>query len=120
MYSQSVLGEGKSSVSTCTILVLLWFSTGSFKNLGHFLFHLSSESVGYQVAQWKRICLPMQETQETQVQSLGQENPWRRKWQPTPVLLPGESHGQRSLAGYIPCGFIESGMTEAEHAQLSH
>ena len=28
--------------------------------------------------------------------------PWRRKWQPTPVFLPGESHGQRSLAAYIP------------------
>ena len=26
--------------------------------------------------------------------------PWRRAWQPTPVLLPGESHGQRSLVGY--------------------
>ena len=30
--------------------------------------------------------------------------PWRRKWQPTPVFLPEESHGQRSLAGYIPWG----------------
>jgi len=28
--------------------------------------------------------------------------PWRRKWQPTPVFLSGESHGQRSLAGYSP------------------
>jgi len=28
--------------------------------------------------------------------------PWRRAWQPTPVLLPGESRGQRSLAGYSP------------------
>ena len=28
--------------------------------------------------------------------------PWRRKWQPTPIFLPGESHGQRSLAGYSP------------------
>ena len=28
--------------------------------------------------------------------------PWRRKWQPTPVFLPGESHGQRSLEGYSP------------------
>ena len=28
--------------------------------------------------------------------------PWRRKWQPTPVFLPGESHGQRKLAGYGP------------------
>ena len=30
--------------------------------------------------------------------------PWRRKWQPTPVYLPGKSHGQRSLAGYSPWG----------------
>ena len=30
--------------------------------------------------------------------------PWRRKWQRTPVFLPGESHGQRSLAGYSPWG----------------
>ena len=28
--------------------------------------------------------------------------PWRRAWQPTPVFLPGESHGQRSLAGHSP------------------
>ena len=28
--------------------------------------------------------------------------PWRRKWQPIPVFLPGESHGQKSLAGYGP------------------
>jgi len=28
--------------------------------------------------------------------------PWRRAWQPTPVFLPGDSHGQRSLAGYSP------------------
>ena len=30
--------------------------------------------------------------------------PWRRKWQPTPVLLPGKFHGPRSLAGYSPWG----------------
>ena len=30
--------------------------------------------------------------------------PWRRKWQPTPVFFPGESHGQRNLAGYSPWG----------------
>ena len=28
--------------------------------------------------------------------------PWRRKWQPTPLFLPGKSHEQRSLVGYIP------------------
>ena len=38
--------------------------------------------------------------------------PWRRKWQPTPVFLPGEFHGQRSLAGYGPRGRKESDMSE--------
>ena len=39
--------------------------------------------------------------------------PWRRAWQPTPVFLPGESHGHRSLVGYRPWGSTESDMTEA-------
>ena len=38
--------------------------------------------------------------------------PWRRKWQPTPVFLPGESHGQRSLVGYRPRGHKELDTTE--------
>ena len=38
--------------------------------------------------------------------------PWRRKWQPTPVLLSGKSHGQRSLAGYHPQGHKESDTTQ--------
>ena len=41
--------------------------------------------------------------------------PWERKLQSTPVFLPGESHGQRSLAGYSPWGHKESNMTEATH-----
>ena len=42
-------------------------------------------------------------------------NPWRRKWQPTPVLLPGESHGGRSLVGYSPRGRKELDTTERLH-----
>ena len=38
--------------------------------------------------------------------------PWRRKWQPTPVFSPGESHGQRNLVGYSPWGHKELDMTE--------
>ena len=37
---------------------------------------------------------------------------WRREWQPTPVLLPGEFHGQRSLASYSPSGRKELDRTE--------
>ena len=42
--------------------------------------------------------------------------PWKRKWQPTPVFLPQESHGQRSLEDYSPWGHKELDMTEVtEH-----
>ena len=40
---------------------------------------------------------------------------WRRKWQPTPVFLPGKSHGRRSLAGYSSWEPKESDMTEQHH-----
>ena len=45
--------------------------------------------------------------------------PWRRKWQPTPVLLPGKFHGWRSLVGYSPWGRKESDMTEWVTSLLS-
>ena len=41
--------------------------------------------------------------------------PWRRKWQPTPILLLGKSHGWRSLIDYSPWGRKESDMTERLH-----
>ena len=43
----------------------------------------------------------------------------RRRWQPTPVLLPGKSHGWRSLVGYSPCGCYESDVTERLHFHFS-
>ena len=45
--------------------------------------------------------------------------PWRRKWQPTPVLLPGKSHGWRSLVGYSTWGCEESDTTEWLHFHFS-
>ena len=44
--------------------------------------------------------------------------PWRRIWQPTPVFLPGKSHGWRSLTGYSPWGRKESDTTERLHFTL--
>ena len=63
--------------------------------------------------------LPVKQTEETlEMQFIPQvgKMPWRRKWEPTPVILPGESYGQRSLAGYSPWGCKESDTTE----QLTH
>ena len=45
--------------------------------------------------------------------------PCRRKWQATPVFLPGKSHGSRSLVGYFPWGSKESDTTERLHS-LTH
>ena len=56
----------------------------------------------------KKIRLPVQ---ETQVQSLGQEEALEEEMAPTPVFLPGESHGQRSQAGYSPWSHKESDLT---------
>ena len=53
--------------------------------------------------------------QEIWVQSQVRKIPWRRKWQPTPVLLPGKPHGRKSLVGYNPWGHKESDTTEQLH-----
>ena len=44
---------------------------------------------------------------------------WRRQWHPTPVLLPGKSHGQRSLVGCSPWGCRESDLTKQLHFHFS-
>ena len=60
--------------------------------------------------------------QETWVQSLSQEDPLEESMQPTqptPVLLPGESHGQRSLVGYSPWGCEESDTADVtQHTEM--
>ena len=50
--------------------------------------------------------------QKTRVLFLSSDDPWRTKWQTTPVVVPGEFHGWSSLAGYSPCSCKESDMTE--------
>ena len=59
--------------------------------------------------------------QETWVWSLVGKISWKRAWQSTSVLSPGESHGERSLAGYSPWGHKELDMIEAaEHAHIRY
>ena len=45
--------------------------------------------------------------------------PWSRKWQPTPIFLPGKSHGQRSLAGYSPWSRRGSELTHTDSLSAS-
>ena len=55
---------------------------------------------------------------ETRVQSLGQEDPLEKEMAPHSILLPGKSHGQRSLVGYSPWGHRESDTTERLHSHV--
>ena len=56
-----------------------------------------------------RVCL---QCRRLQVDPWVRKIPWRREWQPTPVFLPGEFHGQRRLVGCSPWGHMELDMTE--------
>ena len=59
-----------------------------------------------------RVHLPVQETEETQLRSLDQEDPLEKEMATHGVFLPGEFHGQRSLDGYSPWGRTQSDTTE--------
>ena len=63
-------------------------------------------------------CLPA--VRETRVPSPRREDPWRRKWHPTPVLLPGKFHGPRSLVGYSPRGSQRGGHDWATSLHVRH
>ena len=64
------------------------------------------------VAQWSRILLQCRRCKRQGFHPWVGKIPWRRAWQPTAEFLPGESHGQRSLAGYSQQSRTESDMTE--------
>ena len=64
-------------------------------------FHMSNFMICSLVA---KLVKNLRATVETQVQSWVWKIPWRRKWQPTAVFLPGESPGHRGLVGYSPQG----------------
>ena len=82
--SVCTLSQGRGShQSSCTSSKLLWWLRGK---------ELACQRRRHRFNPWVR------------------RIPWRRKWQPTPVFLPGKSHGQRSLAGYGPWDCKESDM----------
>ena len=82
--------------------------------LGNIL--LSVENIG--LAQWlrgKELTCPCRRHRRYGFDPWVGKIPWKRKWQLIPVFLPGESHGERNLAGNNPQGGQESDMTERVH-----
>ena len=72
------------------------------------------------MAQWVKNLPAMQEVQETQFQSLDWEDPLEKEMQPTPVILPETSHGQRSLVGYSSKGKKESSADDYVNEFIAH
>ena len=83
-----------------------WEVWGSVRNLG-----LADNMIVHGASLVTQLVKNPPAMQETSVQFLGWEDPWRRKWQPIPVFLLGESHGQRSLEGYSSWGHKELDVT---------
>ena len=98
----------------------LWWEFSPFQfsipQSANTLFDLAS-LIAWASLRAQRICL---QCRRPRFNSWVGKIPWRREWQPTPVFLPGESHGQRSLAGYSPQGRKESDTTEWLHFTSLH
>ena len=78
---------------------------GSIPGLGR----SSGEGIGYPLQySWASLVAQMVNNPPTMEESWVGKIPWRRAWQPTPVFLPGESHGLRSLVGYTVHGVTKS------------
>ena len=86
----------------------MWAASFGLSSGSGLIWPIGSPELGFPSDSVLSIHLPMQ---ERQAQSLGWEDPPRRKWQPTPVFLPGKSHGQRNLADYSPWHCKESNTT---------
>ena len=89
-----------------------WKSQG-FQHVPHVQKRMRPTKQGFWLPWW--LAQPVKNlpaVRKTRVPFLGREDPLEKGMEPTPVFLPGESHGQRSLVGYSPWCHKESGMTE--------
>ena len=87
-----------------------------FNNWGHFIYVIFILLFHFGIIKGAQMVKNLTSNQETQVRSLGWEDPPRREWLPTLVFLPGEVHRQRILGSYSPGSCKESDTTE----QLTH
>ena len=87
--------------------IFLLKRTSSYKHCGETIKGMSSKGLPWRLSGQESSC----SSGRCMFYPWVREIPWRRKWKPTPVFLPGEPHGQRSLVGYSPWGHKGSDMT---------
>ena len=97
--------DGQGQEVTSRLLKSTWSRQAGVEGT---LFHMQSQQLwGFPGSAVIKNLPAMQETQESWVLALGGEDPLEEEMKPTPVFLPGESHGQRSLVGSSPWGHKE-------------
>ena len=111
-------GRGSLVAAVCGVtqswIQLKWLSSSSSSSSSSIMVYGAS----LVVQRW-RICLQCRRCRKLGFDPWVRKIPWRWKWQPTSVFLPGESPEQRSLAGYSPWGCKELDVTETtEHAHI--
>jgi len=101
-----------ASASWCfdkVFMVCTWYYTHQFWWVSH---HVFKVQIILARTVWLSLCFSNLNWRTSLVSTELLGYKWRRKWPPTPVFLPGEFHGQKSLAGYSPWGCKESDTTE--------
>ena len=108
----------QSNFHICTWLLENYSFDYTEINIYIYMYIYKTEVIIYGASLVAQMVKHLPTMRETQVRSLSREYPWRRKWQPTPVFLPGKSHGLRILVGYSPWGCKESDTTKQLHLSL--
>ena len=124
-FSHSCIGEGNGNPLQCSCLVnprdggawraAVYGVAQSRTRLKRLSSSSSSSSSSMWWLRWYSICLPRG---RPGVNPWVRKISWRRKWQPTPVFLPGKSHGWWNLVGYSPWGLKELDTTEQLHFNM--
>ena len=109
------LSSSSSSSSSINLISLGWHYSYSFSPFAIFSFKFISHSAFLGLtgsASGKELACQCRRHKRHVFKPCIRKIPWRRTWQPTPLFLPGEFHGQRSLVGYSPWHRKESDTTE--------
>ena len=88
-----------------------WMGEKLLLTSSFFFFNDSLVGLLWWLSGHQRICLLVRRHKRSEFDPWVGKIPWSRKWQPTPIFLPGKSPGQRSLVGYSPWDHTESDMT---------
>ena len=107
-YQRSIVNDSEK----CSGLAEAWAWVSGASNVCDFSCWPKSKVLNMRLPWWLRSKEPAGRCRRCRFSPWVCKIPWRRKWKPTPVFLPGESDGQRSLVGYSSWGHRQSDMAE--------